>query len=152
MLTSLRGYKREIGLLKHVDSLIVLRKGRRQRPIGIFFVSFVLGSCRVYSPPTPPMSLKCPSTVSRELQSHHLISHSSCLCHLVAIIEASAMWLFFVLSCLPWQHVFFTLCQLCGGSITAITAKKRLHCHFHSTSSHPPTHLCHYCNMQLAVI
>ena len=91
MLASLRGYKREIGLLKHVDSLIVLRKGRRQRPIGIFFVSFVLGSCRVYSPPTPPMSLKCPSTVSRELQSHHLISHSSCLCHLVAIIEASAI-------------------------------------------------------------
>ena len=150
MLTSLRGYKREIGLLKHVDSLIVLRKGRRQRPIPIFlYLLYWVVADRVYSPPTPSMSLKCPPTVSRGL---HLISHSSCLCHLVAIIEASAMWLFFVLSYLPWQHVFFTLCQLCGGSITAITAKKRLHCHFHSTSSHPPTHLCHYCNMQLAVI
>ena len=134
MLTSLRGYKREIGLLKHVDSLIVLRKGRRQRPIPIFlYLLYWVVADRVYSPPTPSMSLKCPPTVSRGL---HLISHSSCLCHLVAIIEASAMWLFFVLSYLPWQHVFFTLCQLCAGSITAITAKKRLHYHFNSTSTH----------------
>ena len=110
MPTSLQGYKGEVGLLKHVDSLIVVRKGRRQRPIGIFFVSFVMGSCRVYSPPTPSMSLKCTSTVSRELQCHHLISHSSCL--------------IFVLSCLPWQHCF-SPCASCVAAVSLLSLERK---------------------------
>ena len=106
---------------------IVLKKGRRQRHIGIFFVSIVMGSCRVYSPPTPPISLKCPSTVSRELQCHHLISHSSCfsrLCHLVAIIEASTMCLIFVLSCLQWQYVF-SPCASCVAAVSLLSLQRK---------------------------
>ena len=123
-----RGYKREVGFLKHVNSLIVLRKGWRQRPIGILSY-LVMGSCRVYSPPTLPMSLKCPSPVSRELQSHHLISHSSCFsrfCHLVAIIEASAMCLVFVLSCLPRQYVFFSPCGSCVAAVSLLSLQRKI--------------------------
>ena len=106
---------------------IVLKKGRRQRHIGIFFVSIVMGSCRVYSPPTPPISLKCPSTVSRELQCHHLISHSYCFsrfCHLVALIKASAMCLNFVLPYLPWQP-FFSPCVSCVAAVSLLSLQRK---------------------------